>query len=51
MDESTLFFVCRVVTVIQPVHCLIPRSHKLPVDIVYNVLEDGSKVPFGKDDS
>lgn len=51
MNESTLFFVYRVVTVIQQVHCLISRYLELPVDIVYDVLEDGSKVPCDKDDS
>ena len=51
MNESTLFFVYRVVTVIQQVHCLISRYHKLPVDIVYDVLEDGSKVLCDKGDS
>lgn len=51
MNDSTIFFVYRVITVIQPVQCLIPRYHKLPVDIVYDVLEDDSKVPCGKDNS
>lgn len=51
MNDSTIFFVYRVITVIQLVQCLIPRYHKLPVDTVYDILEDGSKASCGKDDS